>query len=766
MKNAQPIGYQQGYRVQRPWVLTLVAILLTALSCRQHSLVPQPPRSVLPDSVAPPSSPPDPWAAYRSVLEGDSLAKQREIFRLGYRFLQEKNLDGARLFFTRALEVYPPLADYSLYYLGVSHREAGHKAEAKTLLLRLLAEYPDSVWVGQAALDLATYALAEHHWTEAAHYAERARTSSLTSAAVRHTAALLFAQAKEGQGDISGAYSLYQQVRRATPGSSVGRSAKLHVERLRASAPERFGLRSAQEYLEEIRLLTKEADGHGAGERAREFAARFPDSPLHAEVQMLLAALYKRQGRIEEAIALWKEVATRSPQSAVAPAALHAWASALWNKDRDAEARLVFERLIQRYPQHSQAAEAWYAIGRILQEQQHYEQAAAVYQRLATLFPESALAREGRWRQGWMAYRQGDFRRAEELFAALAHSAAGTPEGESALYWRARAAEQCGLSDAAARGYREVLRRYPDGYYALWAEKRLRIIPPPLELGAEGTVSSLSLPPALDAHYRRSQELAAIGLLEFARRELDVVREGSPHDLALTRFLLSEYSRVRGHAVALRLALGLARQGGNWRRYLFPHAYWDTVNIHALQKRLDPYLILALIRQESLFDPYAVSPAQAYGLMQLLPSTAARITNVQAVSPTALTDPEFNIATGTAYLRWLLDRYGNNPVMAIAAYNAGENAVDKWRERYANGELDEFVENISYRETRNYVKLVLRNYRTYRRLYDEKLDSASWPFREVKALSAPHPAACAGAGRWTYKERRSRSPDNCGRGIS
>lgn len=720
------IGHRHDYRVRRPRVLTLVVMLLTTLSCHQEPLVAQPPQPVLPVSAAPPAPPPDPWTEYRPVLEGDSLEKRREIFHLGYRFLQEKNLDGARLFFARALEVYPPLADYSLYYLGVVNREEGENAEARAVLLRLLAEYPDSVWAGQAALDLAAFALAENNWAETAHYAERARTFPLAPGAVRHKAALLLAQAKEGQGDLVGAYHVYQQVRRAAPGSSVGRSAKGHVERLRAHAPKRFGLRSAQEYLEEVRLLTKEADGDQAVRRAQEFAARFPGSPLHSEVQTLLAALYKRQGRVEEAIAIWKEVAARYPHSAVAPAALHSWASLLWNKDRDAEARAVFERLTQRYPQHSQAAEAWYAIGRIFQEKQQDDRAAAAYQRLADLFPDSALAREGRWRQGWMAYRRGDFRRAEGLFAALARSAAGTPEGESALYWQARAAEQRGLSDKAAQGYREVLRRYPDSYYALWAEKRLGAAPPPLEPGADGTVSPPPLPPALDAHYRRSQELAAIGLFEFARRELDVVRERSPHDPALTRFLLAEYSRVQGHAAAMRLALGLSRQGGNWRRYLFPHAYWETVRVYAEQKGLDPYLVLALIRQESLFDPHAVSPAQAYGLMQLLPSTAARVTNVQAVSPSALADPEFNIAAGTTYLRRLLDLYGDNLIMAVAAYNAGENAVDKWRERYAGVEPDEFVENISYRETRNYVKLVLRNYRTYRRLYDKNLESAGW----------------------------------------
>jgi soluble lytic murein transglycosylase len=204
-----------------------------------------------------------------------------------------------------------------------------------------------------------------------------------------------------------------------------------------------------------------------------------------------------------------------------------------------------------------------------------------------------------------------------------------------------------------------------------------------------------------------------------ARRELDVVKDGIPHDATNSLFLLAEYSRMDGHAIALRFALDLAQNGGgNWSRYLFPHAYWATVSTQAQTKGLDPYLVLALIRQESLFNPEAVSPAQAYGLMQLLPKTAARVTHVSSVSAASLMDPEFNIGAGTAYLRQLLDMYNGNQMMAVAAYNAGEHAVDKWRSRYTDLEPDEFVESISFRETRNYVKLVLRNYRTYRRLYE------------------------------------------------
>ena len=129
--------------------------------------------------------------------------------------------------------------------------------------------------------------------------------------------------------------------------------------------------------------------------------------------------------------------------------------------------------------------------------------------------------------------------------------------------------------------------------------------------------------------------------------------------------------------------------------------------------------MLALIRQESLFDAAAVSAANAYGLMQLLPTTAAQLTHLPLNAGSALTDPGLNIRLGTTYLRGLLERYRGSLILALGAYNAGERTADKWLARFGELQPDEFIENISYGETRRYVKLVLRNYRTYVRLYGD-----------------------------------------------
>jgi soluble lytic murein transglycosylase len=220
-------------------------------------------------------------------------------------------------------------------------------------------------------------------------------------------------------------------------------------------------------------------------------------------------------------------------------------------------------------------------------------------------------------------------------------------------------------------------------------------------------------------HWDRSRELKAAGMNAAAARELAALTRELPDGGEREPYLLAAYTDLEAHGRALKLANRLGGgtlSASTLAAYLYPRAYWSHVTTAADAQRLDPYVVLALMRQESLFDPDAVSPAAAYGLMQLLVSTASRVAG-QEVERAALVDPGTNIDLGTRYLRQLLDRYQGNLAKALAAYNGGEDAVAKWERRAPGAATDEFVETISYRETRHYVKQVLANYRRYRRLY-------------------------------------------------
>jgi soluble lytic murein transglycosylase len=156
-------------------------------------------------------------------------------------------------------------------------------------------------------------------------------------------------------------------------------------------------------------------------------------------------------------------------------------------------------------------------------------------------------------------------------------------------------------------------------------------------------------------------------------------------------------------------------------RIRYPRGFWDLVNGSAIQQQLDPWLVAALIRQESLYNPQACSVSDARGLMQLLPSTASHWAPAAGLSPAALNlyDPSVSVRIGTTYLKGLFAMFNGNPFKAVAAYNGGEHAVAAWNTQYP-GDDDQWVENIGFRETRDYVKKVIGGMREYELLYAGK----------------------------------------------
>jgi hypothetical protein len=152
----------------------------------------------------------------------------------------------------------------------------------------------------------------------------------------------------------------------------------------------------------------------------------------------------------------------------------------------------------------------------------------------------------------------------------------------------------------------------------------------------------------------------------------------------------------------------------------FPRQYENLITTYSREQEVDPSLVLALIREESFFRSDAHSPANAYGLMQLLHGTAREIAGGSGLKVKAkdLYDPEINIRLGLSYLKTLLDRYDGRLYLALAAYNAGTHRVDQWLQDFPDADEEEFIEMIPFSETRNYVKNILRNYFFYRYYYD------------------------------------------------
>ncbi len=153
---------------------------------------------------------------------------------------------------------------------------------------------------------------------------------------------------------------------------------------------------------------------------------------------------------------------------------------------------------------------------------------------------------------------------------------------------------------------------------------------------------------------------------------------------------------------------------------LFPRPFWDDLRKDSQLNQLDPYMVASLIRQESEFNPGAVSRANALGLMQLLPKVGknlAREVKMKQFTQSDLFVPNVNLQLGTRYFRYMVEHYNGQVEYALAAYNAGEERVDTWRRNGDFKDIDEFVESIPITETREYVQAVMRNAVMYRLLY-------------------------------------------------
>jgi soluble lytic murein transglycosylase len=296
----------------------------------------------------------------------------------------------------------------------------------------------------------------------------------------------------------------------------------------------------------------------------------------------------------------------------------------------------------------------------------------------------------------------------------------GRPE---ALYWRGRSLERLGRKDEARESYEAVLAEFPLGYYAAAAEQRLGRRP--AATPARQPEPPASLPATASLAIRRAATLRDAGLVELASRDLS--DRLSRFDAPTRRAVLPALPASGEYDEAFRIAIELTDQGQlsreEARAYFYPRAHNAIVEGEARKAGIDPLLVFALMRQESAFSTTAVSSAKALGLMQLLESTAQRVaasSGLPRPEPEDLFDPAVNIRLAVRYLAELSKQFRGNTALVAAAYNAGEMAAERWKTLAAEYDEDEMIEQISYRETRSYVKAIVRNMRNYRSIYGDQ----------------------------------------------
>jgi soluble lytic murein transglycosylase-like protein len=644
--------------------------------------------------------------------------------------------DTARQAFERVWQGYPPLADYAAWAM-VQYDAAHDLLPTLQKTVTTLAErYPFSRLLPESRLVLARTQHRLGHSAPARATLERLVRD--TAAQSIHAEAMAFlGQVYEDRGEFDLAAQILQRLGETHPRDKQAAMALRHSRELlaRLSAPPRPP---------EPEQLLASIDRLAEGQLWQEIEARFntlntlslPET-LVVKVLMKRGAVAVRRGSLTEAQAVLQEVLRRYPQGGHLPEAYYLLGSVYQRLNQPTDSVQVYEMGLAQPPTFPWTAKTLWALARLQEERQEPIRAIELYQRLAQDFPTYEQA-------GWLQYCQRHTQAATTLWQSFEQRFPRSPLLPQVLYWQARAAQQEGQQDTALRLYQRIVADYPVHYYTtqghaspqatggrstLVTDTPLPTTPVRLQDPAMLPEQSQGKPSKARFHLVRVQELQQLQMSQQTGQEIRSLAPLLSRTPAAQYFLASLYVNNQQYAAAFRAlssvleALSPAEVRGLPRDFwtmLYPQVFWPDISQLAQTRGLNPYLILSIIRQESAFNPAAISSSGARGLMQLMPTTAQELLSKLKLPQEAVSrlhDPQLSMTLGTHYFAGLMQRYQGNVVLALAGYNAGPTRAGRWREQWPGVPTDEFVERIPLDETRNYVKLILRNLMIYERLY-------------------------------------------------
>ena len=601
------------------------------------------------------------------------------------------DLARARATALSVVDRYPKsrLAPRALLLAATLDLRAEQDASAQTILVRLINSYPDS-----GELSAALY---------------------------------LLAMTAETLGQLDAAALTYRDVRILTPTSGYADGAGDRIVALQAAGIRLPPMTPTQRVDRAERLFRGDVPDVAMGEAER-IVDETKESAVVTRALRVVVDSARRLGRYDVAartlgLVIDRSPAARRPGLKLEQARLYVRAADR-RSDRAGHNESIGRALtgldaVAGTGAEAEKAEALYLKARVLEDLTRESEAITAYRAVAAQYPTREAAAASLWRLGWLAYGKRDAPGAQRSWTRLVELGSAGAYRMPALYWAGRAREQVGGAGAADL-YNQILAEAPRSYYGLLAAGRIG-------RAKDGGVSSpIALPPeprvalADDSGFARVELLRRLNLVEEAAVELEDVVQGAASDPVRLYGLAGAYVEVERYHMALRIMRrhfqSLAATGDPtlprafWEMF-YPYVWRDEVRDAAQRRGIDPYLVAAVVREESSYYPRATSRAGARGLMQLMPATA------RLMAPTGdLEDPVFNIELGTRFLAGLMREF-NDPRLALAAYNAGPNRVRQWLNARRSDDIEAFVEQIPFDETRLYVKKVVLSWDEYRRIY-------------------------------------------------
>lgn len=366
-----------------------------------------------------------------------------------------------------------------------------------------------------------------------------------------------------------------------------------------------------------------------------------------------------------------------------------------------------------------------YILYRLLKHSDRNER-TRIYEKIYSEYPTGYYASDAVANLFWIAYTNKEYKKAYNLGLIHAKDYQNTIAAPKILFWMGKLLEKKGKRSEARGYFQRILDHYPDDYYAFRASKHLNYNPN----NAWKTKSSRKLTekvqdvPFPTKHSSVSVDNTVLFNVIFQLNDYSLLAEIDNGNKALQSWLLYKDGKYATSAAMARDYIAALPERPDFSDNVYKLAYQlhhqDLINKYTKEYRLDSYLIAALIREESYYNPYAGSSVGARGLMQLMPATASYIAQRNGVSYSgadSLYNPDVNIHLGCAYFDYAKEKLHEDDLLAVASYNGGPNAVQYWKDNLEYRNFDEFIENIPYPETRDYVKKVYRSYWVYLNIY-------------------------------------------------
>ena len=411
------------------------------------------------------------------------------------------------------------------------------------------------------------------------------------------------------------------------------------------------------------------------------------------------------------------------------------WQARMWRKKKDEGSMAkVVEQISKKYPSSDAHEDILLEISRAYKGNNKDEVAEIWWKKLLKNFPKRRSGEIAAWELAWYHYQQNNWETSLKYINDGLRNGINNPEvAAKFVYWQGKLAVLEKKQERAQRIFNNLLSWYPNTFYGMLAQRTMSSLVPK-KIPYKEKDYWHDNPPELKANEERTElEFAEFVMAAGdgnigAKHIRNLVDLKSPKELIWkSSLVLDEYGEYRSlQTIVVNHYLGdlkrIPIEDQQVWTFAYPRPYWIDVQNFSKNAGIDPYLALAIMREESLYQADVVSPASARGLMQLMPYTGKRVAKIiglQLKDEKDLFDPKINIQLGTSYLGQISKRFGE--VIQIAgSYNAGPGRMKEWLKRFPDRDLDEFVESIPYIETRNYVKRVFRTHQLYKAIYEAR----------------------------------------------